>query len=268
MALANYSAYTNTLKGPTQSIQTGFSATTYIAGRLFDCWRRAFPSIGSVGATATAPINTDPGALPFANGNAGRLIVTDGRLDSTVKQTLILCDRVSYQGGLSGTTTGEQTTNLPTAALTRYTDGVGVMAGITIYTQIGATATTFTIRYTNQAGTGSRVSKAVTIGGTNFREAGLIIPIPLADGDTGITSVQGVTLLATTGTIGSFGVTLFKPLLMLNLDTSTLSEDFNFLANNLHGGFPEIVDNSCLFFINSTPSTTAAASGFINFSEV
>lgn len=268
MAFSNYTAYTDSIAAPSQTVETGFSSTTVIAGRIFDTWRRAFPAIGAVPSTAVVPVSTTAGAMPFQNGNSGRLVATSSRIDSTVKQTLILCDRVSHQGGLSGTATGEQTTNLPTAALTRYTNGVGVMAALTIYTQIGATATTFTMRYTNQAGTGSRVSKTLTIGGTNAREAGLSILIPLADGDYGIQSVQGITLAATTGTLGSFGVTLFKPLLMCNLDTTTLSENFDFLANNFYGGFPEILDNSCLFFLNATPSTAVACSGFVNFSEV
>lgn len=268
MAFSNYTAYTDSIKSPSQTITTGFSSSTVIAGRMFDTWRRAFPTIGAVPSTAVVPISTDPGAMPFANGNSGRLVATSAHVDSSVKQVLVLCDRVSHQGGLSGTTTGEQTTNLPTAALTRYTDGIGVMAALTIYTQIGASIAPFTMRYTNQAGTGSKVSKSLFIGGTNAREAGLSILIPLADGDYGVRSVEGVTLTASTGTIGSFGVTLFKPLLMCNLDTSTLSENFDFLGNNFYGGFPEILDNACLFFLNTTPSTAASCSGFVNFSEV
>jgi hypothetical protein len=268
MAYANYDALLSSIKNPGQRVETGFSNIAITAGRFTDNFVRAYPVTGVAPGSAAAPTNATAGALPFQNGNTGQLILNSLTLNSTVKQTLILGDRLSHQSGLSGNVTGEQTTSLPTAALTRYTGAVDVMAAVTIYNQIGATTTTCTIRYTNQAGTGSRVSKAITIGGTGFREPGRMLLIPLADGDTGVQSIQGFTLAATTGTLGSIGLTLFKPLFMCAVDTPTLSDDINFMGNNFIGGMPEILDNSCLFWMCISPSTSANVTGFANLSEV
>lgn len=124
----------------------------------------------------------------------------------------IVYDRLSHQGGISGTVTTEQTTNLPTAALTRYTSGVGVMAMLEIYATIGSTATTYSLRYTNQAGVANRNSPLQTVGGSSDRGIGLSFFTPLQVGDTGVRSVEGITLSATTGTAGDMGITLWRPL--------------------------------------------------------
>ena len=130
--------------------------------------------------------------------------------------TMFLYDRLSHQGGLSGTTTGAQTTNLPTAALTRYTDGVGVMACIQCYGTVGSTEVDLTCSYTNQAGTAARTSVAMEFSSTSG--AGGIDdmqPIALQQGDTGVRSVESVTLSASTLAAGNFGVTLIKPLALI-----------------------------------------------------
>jgi hypothetical protein len=73
--------------------------------------------------------------------------------------------------------------------------------------------------YTNQAGTAGQISQPVAIGSTAVGNAvGTFAPICLADGDTGVRSVESVTLAATTGTPGNMGVILFKPLAMIALN--------------------------------------------------
>lgn len=223
-ALADYDAYAKGL----QSYYGGYgifytsSPGTSSATNPSSQWTMS-PNAGSTPSTAAALSGTSTGA---------RLLSRTYKAPSSVERWLarisaqhyfngggvaegLLIDRLSHQGGLSGTVTTAQTTNLPTAALTRYTSGVGVMIGLEIYTQIGTTATTVTVSYTNQAGTSGRTSLARVFGGTNFREVNRIMPIPLADGDTGARSVESVTVLATTGTAGNFGVTLYKPLVVL-----------------------------------------------------
>jgi hypothetical protein len=158
---------------------------------------------------------------------------------------VMLYDRVSHQGGLSGTVTGAQTTNLPTAALTRYTSGVGVIACAEIYSSIGTTATTGTISYTNHVGTTGRTSESFVIGGTTFNAVAVMIPIPLQIFDQGVRSVESVTLAASTGTAGNFGITLIWPLAFFLMRIA--DEDQRWLAGvNSAGAFPEILDDACL----------------------
>lgn len=129
---------------------------------------------------------------------------------------LLMVDRLVETTGLAGNSTALQTTNLPTAALTRYTTGAGVQIALEVHALIGSSATTASVSYTNQAGTSGRTSATVGIGGGSYgRRVGNIIKVPLQQGDTGVRSVQSVQLAATTGTLGNIGVTLYKPLLCL-----------------------------------------------------
>lgn len=122
----------------------------------------------------------------------------------------MLTDRLSHQGGLSSTVTTPQTTNLPTAALTRYTDGYGVMIALDVYTQTGGSATTVTASYTNSDGIAGRTTEAVVW--ISSAPVGRRFILPLQAGDVGVRSVESVTFAGSTGTSGNVGVTLFKPL--------------------------------------------------------
>jgi hypothetical protein len=184
------------------------------------------------------------------------LQIVGGRFSTsgTAGVTLVAVDLLNQQGGLSGIVTTEQTTNLPTAALTRHTSGEGVFIGLVFYTTVGTTGTTVTVRYTNQAGTANRVSLATAFGGTGFREVGRIIQIPLQAGDTGVRSVEGVTVLATTATAGNFGVCLFKPLMQVSLDSTTGTMPIDAVSSGgMIGSMAEFDDDACLTFMAITP---------------
>lgn len=222
----------------------------------------AAPETGAAPTTAAAPTNQTTGAMFGDRFNARTATpyiaqVTGGNANTSLASSadhasnFILIDRLSHQGGLSGTVATAQTTNLPTAALTRYTSGEGVMIALEIYTTIGTTATTATVSYTNQAGTPGQISKEVRIGATATREAGTFIIVPLANGDTGVQSVESVTLVATTGTAGAFGVTLFKPLFPAYNFMQSSNPFAKTIDMVLGGGmmFAPIGDNACLNMI-------------------
>jgi hypothetical protein len=219
---------------------------------------------GAIPLTAEAPSITTLGAINQEStiGESGyEHVVARTSFNSSVGiATPILADRVSHQGGLSGIVTTAQTTNLPTTALTRSTSGVGVMAAVEIYTQIGTTQTTATVSYTNQAGTSGRTSQPFLIGGTGYREAGKVLTIMPQDGDTGFRSVESLTLLATTGTQGSFGITLFKPIHRNHPVAAGLEQYGTNTFNNLVGGgmqFEVPPEEACLFVLSHTSGATA-----------
>ena len=140
------------------------------AGRLNAIWQLFTPAP----ATPTTSIVTNKDSLqsigPIPAVSTGRLTFLGGRFSFIPTSTGgggaagIMIDLLNISGGLSGTVTTPQTTNLPTAALTRYTSGEGVMAGIIIFSTVGTTSTTITISYTNQAGTSGRTSTATSFG--------------------------------------------------------------------------------------------------------
>jgi hypothetical protein len=257
MALADFDAYVDALKlNRAADFQTNSVAAA--AGRTSALWRFTLPAAATPTTSVALDKTSDNAIGPIPNATSGKLQILGGRFNTsgTAGVTLVAIDLLNVSGGLSGVVTTEQTTNLPTAALTRHTTGEGVMIGLVIYTIPGTTATTVTVRYTNQAGTANRVSTATSFGGTGFREVGRVIQIPLDAGDTGVRSVEGVTVTATTGTAGNFGVCLFKPLMQFSLDSTTGTMPIDAVSSGgMIGSMAEFDDDACLNFLAFTPVT-------------
>lgn len=280
-AYADYAAYRAALIQPFERVAIQKNMTgSLVANRPMSTWIQGggFPVAAGTPAAAAAPTRTTVGALGQQNGGAGQLRMLLAQIGHNNYGTdtlqalglgmVVIADRLSHQGGLSGTVTGAQTTNLPTAALTRYTSGVGVMAALEIYIAVGATLVNPIVSYTNQAGTAGQTSQVFNFGGTTRNEISRFITIPLAAGDTGVRSVESVTLGVSTLTAGNFGVTLFKPLCMLPLvpyGTEFTGDPFL----SMGGQAEEVLDDACLFFITQTNSTAQATiTGMLNFAEI
>ena len=253
MSISSYAVLKNKLDAPYRRMNETKVALSSTAGRLVSFWRSTPDGATSNPTTAEACTSTTVGALGQPNSNT-TLRLAQLNLSTAQLGCVIIADRLSHQGGLSGVATSAQTTNLPTAALTRYTDGVGVMAGIEIYTQIGTTATTVSASYTNQAGSGSRTTNSAVIGGTGFREVGRVITLTPEGGDTGFQAVASVTVAVSTGTAGAIGVTLFKPLICVPVIMFNEPSEFNALLD-LGGFLPTVENNACLFYLMSTNTT-------------
>lgn len=201
----------------------------------------------------------------IADGGSGRLSVLGGRFNpsGTSGVMLMLVDILNISGGMSGIVTGSQTTGLPTAALTRYTDGVGVHAAIIGHVSIGATVTTVRATYTNQSGTGSRITTATEIG-ANYRDPGFLIRLPLQAGDTGMRSVEDINIVATTGTAGNIGIVMYKPLAMFFANDVERANIIDCVSTGrMVGQFNEVLDNACLSLFAVTPSAQAVSGAII-----
>ena len=258
MALpANFDTYLERLTTPFDRMYITKSAFTVVAGRTSSLWTAVggVPATGVAPTTAAVPTEATTGALPIRDTATNRHILrVIAKWGCIVGGTLVICDRLAHSGGLSGTVTGAQTTNLPSAALTRYTSGVNVMGALEIYTAIGATATTFTTSYTD-TGIPGHTSPATVIGGTGFNAAGRFIDIPILGSGTGIKEVASVNLVASTLTAGNFGVTLYKPLLTLPMRYAQdqVRDQDALLALT---GFANVEDNACLFMLASCNTTS------------
>jgi hypothetical protein len=169
---------------------------------------------------------------------------------SGTESIFILYDRLLHVSGFSGTNTGAQAVG---GSLTRNVTGSGNQIWVEIYTQIGATPTTITASYTDQDGNSGQTTAAAAIGGTNDREPQHMIQLPLADGDDGVQAVASVTLAGSTGTVGDFGVTVVRPLLVVHL---ALNAQGN--ARDLIAGIPSFVEidsGACLAFMYQAMDT-------------
>lgn len=269
MAFADLAAYKDGLGDNSDIAGTtlNFVLSTGVVGRLSDLWRASLP-IGTLPTAAVVPDNNTAGALGQVDSTTGELRIISARVNiSNPGGMILIADRLSHQGGLSGLTTGVVTTNLPTAALTRYTSGEGVMIGVTIYTQIGTTATTITASYTNQAGVAGRTTTATVFGGTAFREANRLLLLSLQEGDTGVRSVESTTIAVSTGTAGAFGVMLFKPLVFLPIQSTLGVLAAGFMTSGVMGGLPEVVDGACLFPISTSGVAALAGAAALIMTE-
>lgn len=234
------------------------AATAPVASRWTSLWRynQTDGANGGLPAAVAAPDRTTVGALPITNPGGGReqwLLGVEAALSQPC--TVMLYDRLLHKGGLSGTVTTAQTVG---GTLTRNTGGVGNQIWVEIGTIIGTTATTITASYTNQAGTSGRTTKAVAIGGTGLREAERFIPLPLADGDTGVQAVASVTLAASTTTAGDFAVVVVRPLAIAPNSANQPN------VRDLIAGLPavrKIDTDACLVWAVLASATTALSGG-------
>lgn len=177
-------------------------------------WPAAGAFTGALGSSA--PSRATTGALNHlwtAPGSDTGYLHELGLNGTASLNGLLLIDLLYECGGISATSTSTQT--LGATALTRYTDGVGVVAICVITTALGGTASNLTVTYTNSGGTGSRSSGAVAMLQSGIAER--LTPVAMApqiilqSGDVGIQSVQSV-ILSASMTAGVFALILYKPL--------------------------------------------------------
>lgn len=268
MAFANYDAYlTQYRANQGADFQMSASIASGQAARFLDCSRVLLPAPAVPTTSVAYNKSSDRAINTFVpDAGTGRLSILGARLNPSGLSgvAVMVVDILNMSGGLNATVTTPQTTNLPTAALTRYTNGEGVHAALLLYSGIGGTATTATVEYTNSAGTGSRVSTAVTFGGTPLNTAGILIRIPLQAGDTGIRSVESVTLAATTGTAGNFGVVLYKPIAWIlanDVEGANIADCVS--TGRVLGQFNEVEDDACLSIFAIFPSAQAVNGSII-----
>lgn len=278
MAVTDYDTYKSLRNNAVVSM---FSKTVVgDVGPLQSSWIQA-PFAGATPTTAAACSQSTTGAItwerlglnaaPTKTRRIAYLQASQLNANTAGRSTAVLIDRLSHQGGIVANVTGAQTTNLPTAALTRYTSGEGVFAALEVYTQIGSTGSTVQVEYTNQAGTPGQVSPVFRIGGAGFRAVGTMLIVPLADGDTGVRSVENVNFLSTTGTAGNVGVTLFKILDWVpraEATTFNMAEAAGYDAFIGGGGLCPVVDNNaCLQLCLYSVATTGVNGVMMKFIE-
>ena len=268
MALTDFDQYIALLK---DNRAADFQATA--PGRtalLVGTFRNLLPSPVTRTTSEALDKTSDLSIGPIPNVGSGRLSIMGARVNPGGNSgvALILVDLLNISGGLTPTVGTEQTTNLPTAALTRHTTGEGVMAGLIAYSAIGATITTFTVSYTNQAGTAGRISTATRIGGSNYSGPSHLLPIPLQGADTGIRSIESVTLSAAVGGSGNFGVVMWKPLAMMALNDQQGAHVVDAVSTGgFIGALAEVHPDACLSLV-SVAGVPQALTGAVLLAEV
>jgi hypothetical protein len=237
---------------------SGAAATALIAGRAASLWTYdGMPAGGAVPTTGAIPTRTTTGALPFtAPGGSREKWLIGAGIASQIAGVYLLYDRLFHIGGLSGTSTSDQSVqgSTPSPALTRNTGGVGNIVFYEVYTTIGTTSTTLTMTYTDNDGNTGQTG-TINIGATNFREVSRAQRIPLAAGDTGVRAVEKIALTATTGTVGNFGITIAQPLAWIPVGAAGVMGWRDYTTGL--PGIPAIDPDACLALLFVPSAATA-----------
>lgn len=172
---------------------------------------------------------------------------------STSATTVEMHDRLMHMGGLSGIVTTAQTVaidlsaNLATSNIDARrgdSDYSDVQWWLEWYASTGSTAVTATVNVTyNDGSTGDLTGLSLLATRPASFMASLNGLIPAAASGKFIRGVNTVTLSATTGTAGNFGVTATRPRMTMPLSLANKTEVFDWAAL----GLPEIYNSSCVF---------------------
>lgn len=237
------------------------AANTYVS-----TWRATGqPGQGAIPAAAAVCAHGLTGSVGFtqqtspATSYAAWMNVVCGNSAMTIE----MHDRLAHMGGLSGTVTTAQTVGIDIntmagtnnmAARKGDANFSDVLWWLEWYTATGATAVTATVNVTYSDGSTGNLT-GVSLAAT--RPAGFMQPlnsyIPAAQSGLYIRGVNSVTLSATTGTAGSFGVTATRPRCVMPSPLLNFKQTFDWAAL----GLPEIYNDSCLFFVALTSTTSS-----------
>ena len=230
MAITTYAGIGNNLVQPVAVTKTpafNTAASPYI---ILSTWAVA-NNAGTNGSTAAGTVLSSTsaqvtGQLYHVNASGGsnsyvaglRANIPGGSTVLNNKGPLVyLCDRLWHSGGYSATTTTAQTVSSPTwpaRDVAGSTNGDGVFIIFEIQTALGANpSANVSISYTNQAGTASRTANIV-LPSTVSASVNNAYFFGLQSGDTGVRSVQSVTLSSSL-TSGTWGLAAVRVLALM-----------------------------------------------------
>jgi hypothetical protein len=235
------------------------SLATQVAGGIASLWRATgVPGQGAIpGAWAICAAGL-LGSMTLANPVAPdeNYLAWGWAVCQNTGYAPIIADRLGHSGNLSGTVTTAQTVN---ADLTVATSNLQERKGdddysdvnwyLEWYTATGTTGVNATIAVTYNDGTTGNIVVAIPAS-TN---PGRLLPIISAVAGKFIRGITSVTLSATTGTAGAFGVTAARERTVLETDNIAFKRKVSTWAML---GIPEIFTDSCLFPMVDTLTTT------------
>lgn len=244
-------------KAPEQFLKT--TTTMEAAG----VWSSLFYLAGIPGA-ATAPspgvngavLTTYAGQIPFSNPVSGNTHLAALDVHSSAIGTLLVCDRLWHNSGLSVVSTSGQSVVSPTwpaRDINGATAGDGVYLGVEITTATtGVVSNTITVNYLDQdgnAGVGNVTPPTSALAVNSF------FPISLAAGDTGVRGLNSASAYtnSVSMTSGAISLVAFRILARISIPNANVGQSKDFAAL----GLPRLYNNTVPFLI-WIPSATAA----------
>lgn len=231
---------------------------TLVAGRPASLWSRpGSPGAGAFDATLDGVTLTGPvdGQIPRTDPSSGNAYLARLTAGATQAGVLLLLDRIWHNGGIDITGAGPQFITSPTwpaRSADGTTNGDGVVLAIEVSAATGAGTPSIAVDYTNSAGAGTRTGLNVqstlassAIGATYF--------IGLQAGDTGVRSVEKITLGAT-WTSGTIHLVAYRVLAALPVPIANGHNE----ADAVTLGMPRIYDGTVPWLV-FVPNTTTAS---------
>lgn len=209
------------------------------------------PSPGLAGAALT----TYAGQIPWTNPGAGNSYLARLAYSASTAGCILLMDRLWHNSGFAMATLTAQTINSvawPARDRNGATLGDNVLVGIevsTATTNAGAITNT-TMSYTNQAGTAGRTATIASFPATAV--AGTFVPFQLAAGDTGVRSIQTVTL-GTSYVAGAIHLVAYRVLARVEC----IIGNTGMAIDPLTSGFVRLYDNTVPYLVWLPTVTTA-----------
>lgn len=234
------------------------------ANQLHSLWRATGqPGQGGIPAAAALCTKATVGAaLNFTNPTApvksylGYLF-----LSSSNQAAHEIYDRIGHMGGLSGTVATAQTVNLD-ASSQGLNPGAARVGDASLrellwfaewYTDTGSTGVNLTVNVTFTDDSTANLT-AVALAAT--RRASFLIPlnglIQAADSGKIIKKINNCTLSATTGTAGSFGFTVARPLTAAVSEQTSRGRTYDWAEL----GLPQVPDDACIWFVQQARTTS------------
>lgn len=231
------------------------SISNAVAGQLFSLWRATgSPGQGAIPSTAAVCTKALTGALGFDNQTSpvtsyiAWLFGTSGNNATSIE----IHDRLAHMGGLSGTvTTAQGALTIAGVASERIgaADYSDVQWWLEWYSDTGGTSTTATVNVTYDDDSTGNLA-AITLGTT--ARASRLFPLVSAVAARRIKAVNSVTLAATTGTAGNFGITATRRRTAASFQIANKTETFDWAAL----GLAEVPNDACLMLVMTCSTTT------------
>lgn len=234
---------------------------TMVAGRPQSLWGLAGnPGAGTWnttlnGVTLSGSTTQVGGQIPYTDPVTGNGYLARLQASATVAGTLLLCDRLWHNGGYNVTVTTAQASTTPAwpaRDANGTSNGDGVLLGLEISAAAGAAAPTITVSYTDQGGTAG-MTATNSFPTASSPTAGAFYPIGLAAGDTGVRSLQSVTL-STSWVSGTMNMVAYRVLAALELTAGFVPNAIDAIT----AGFPRIYNGTVPFLIFIPSATTAS----------
>lgn len=175
-------------------------------------WVIGVPGIN--GRNTNGSLAPDNGCINVGSPGAGAWYLRDINMSATIAGQFNLFDVLWVNSGLVVTTTTIQNITQPTLPPrdnNGSTSGLGIYAGILVSVSTGnaSAVTNTTLSYTNSDGVSGRTATITSFPAT--ATVGTFVPFQLQAGDTGVQSIQGITL-GTSYVSGSISLICFNPM--------------------------------------------------------